>query len=212
MAADARSAADWRSPDDVWLDHVTLRPSDVEWLQPVRSLTMWAVKVPDGLLARLPSLEYLDLRGGSGTSVDVAEQCRRLRYLQVNQVRGVADLSVLPTLTSLELLSLYGLPQVAAIPSLASLTLLRRVELGSMKGLSGLTGVHDAPALREVVLSKSVGVGPDDAARLASSRTLTHFLWYAEDVPNRVWVPFVEAVGKPPARTMFAKEWLDQNG
>ena len=210
MAA-AQDQADWRSADELWLDHAVLRPTDAVWLEPVRSLTLWAVKVPDGLLASLPNLEYLDLRGGSGVSVAPAEGCRRLRYLQVNQVRGVTDLSVIPTLTSLELLSLYGLPRVEALPSFAPLRWLRRVELGSLKGLSGLTGLHDAPALEELLLHKAVGVAPDDASRLAEHPTLTGFEWVGEDVPVRVWLPFRDTVAKPRVRSMFARDWLAQH-
>jgi hypothetical protein len=206
-----KTAARWRNGDEVFLDHATLTTADAEWLTPVRRLTLGAVKVPDGLLASLPNLEYLDLSGGSGTSVSLAAGCRRLRYLQVNQVRGVADLSVLPTLTQLELVSLYGLPQVTQLPSLAPLARLRRVQLGSLKGLTGLTGVHEAPSLRELVLIRRVGVAADDASRLASHPTLTCFYWFGEDVPVRIWVPFRDAVGKPPARVVDAAAWLDAN-
>lgn len=66
---------------------------------------MWAVKVPHGLLAQLPHLEWLDLRGGSGADVRIADGCSGLRYLSVNQIRGCTDLSVLPTLIKLELLA-----------------------------------------------------------------------------------------------------------
>ncbi|WP_456789525.1 hypothetical protein [Cellulomonas sp. P5_C5] len=206
--AGAQDQADWRSADELWLDHATLRPADATWLEPVRSLTLWAVKVPDGLLASLPNLEYLDLRGGTGVSVAPAEGCRRLRYLQVNQVRGVTDLAVVPTLTSLELLSLYGLPRVETLPSFAPLGRLRRVELGSLKGLTGLTGLHDAPVLEEILLHKAVGFAPDDAARLARHPTLGAFEWVAEDVPVGVSRPFRETVARPPARSMFARDWL----
>lgn len=91
--------------------------------------TLWAVKIPDGLLASLPNLVFLDLRGGSGPSADVVAGCDRLRYLQLNQMRGLSDVSVLPTLSSLEFLSLYGLPKVtlgalasAAVPAPAGRT------------------------------------------------------------------------------------------
>lgn len=206
----AQAAAEWRG-DDVALDHATLQSADVEWLARAKRMSLWAVKMPDGLLASLPSLEYLYLHGGSGTSLAVAAGCRRLRGLEVNQVRGLTDLSIVPTLTTLEFLSLYGLPQVTAVPSLAPLARLRRVELGSLKGLSGLTGVHEARALRELFLIRQVGVADDDALRLASHPTLTHFEWFAEDVPVRIWVPFLASVGKPRAKAAFGTKWLDEN-
>ena len=208
----AKAAAKWRSDTDVWLDHASLRQTDADWLAPVKALTLWAVKVPDGLLASLPNLVYLDVRGGSGTSLTALQGCQRLRYLQVNQVRGVTDLTVIPTLTSLELLSLYGLPRVTALPSLASLHQLLRVQVGSMKGLAGLTGLHDAPALDELLLSRAVAVAHDDAERLRRHPTLRLFHWNGEDVPVRVWSPFCDAVGKPKARPMHAVEWLKAHG
>src|SRR5271165_4928832 len=102
IVGSARAAAKWRGADDVWLDHARLVAADRSWLMPAKALTLWAVKVPDDLLASLPNLVFLDLRGGSGASLVCAAGCARLRYLQVNQVRGLSDLSVLPTLTNLE--------------------------------------------------------------------------------------------------------------
>lgn len=195
----------------MWLDHSSLDLSDVAWLSPVRTLTLWSVKVPDGLLESLPNLTRLDVRGGSAGSLSIVEGCEGLTYLQVNQVRGLADLAVLPTLRSLHMLSLYGLPKVQAIPSLAPLTRLARVEVGAMKGLTGLTGVHDAPSLRELLLIKAVAVGDDDAARLAAHPTLQRFDWFGEDVPVRRWQPFVATVGKPPAKAVHADQWLDEH-
>jgi len=205
-----RAAARWRGSDDVWLDHVSLKAEDREWLVGARWLTVWAVKVPDGFFASLPQLEFLDLRGGSGTSLGgVVEGCRHLRYLEVNQVRGVSDVDVLPTLTSLELLSLYGQPKIRSLPSFAPLRKLRRVELGSLKGLSGLTGLHDAPALEELLLMNAVAVADDDAARLAVHPTLTHFDRLADSGPPvSVWEPFRRTVAKPAARALHASEWF----
>ena len=208
----AADAARWRGDDEVWLDHATLADGDGEWLAPVRVLTLWAVKVPDGLLASLPNLVFLDLRGGSGTSVGHVAGCAGLRYLAVNQVRGLTDLSVVPTLTTLELLDLYGLPRVTEIPSLAPLGSLRRVVLGSMKGLRGLTGLPDAPALEELVLARAVGTAGDDAERLAAHPALARFYWFAEDVPDKVWVPFRDAVGLPPAASVLPRDWFAQRG
>lgn len=206
----AKASPKWKDAGTVWLDHATLREADAAWLKPVSWLTLWAVKVPLGLLASLPNLRYLDIRGGSGSDLATVEGCTDLRYLQINQVRGMTDLGVLPRLTSLRLLSLYGLPKVVAIPSLATLRDLERLEVGSTKGLTGLTGAHDAPALRELLLIRSLGVAADDAERLANNDTLLQFDWFSEDVPVRVWQPFVAAVGKPPARSVYAEEWLRQ--
>lgn len=208
----ARDAARWRSNDDLWLDHVSLSDADAEWLAPVKRLTLWSVKLPDGLLPSLPNLCYLDVRGGSGTSLAFLSGCTGLRYLQINQVRGMVDLALLPEVLSLEFLSLYGLPKVLGLPSLAQLSRLRRVELGSLKGLTGLTGLHDAPGLQELLLIRAVAVAEGDAERLAVHPTLRQFDWFGEDVPVRVWSPFRDTVGKPKAPALHAAEWFEQRG
>lgn len=212
LMKDAKDSARWRSHDDLWLDHVTLRHNDIEWLSSARFLTLWAVKVPPGLLASLPSLQFLDLRGGSAATLDAIAGCAKLGGLVVNQVRGLKDVSLVAGFRSLQLLSLYGLPQVSEIPSLVSLTSLRRVELGSMKGLSGLTGVHDAPALEELRLLRKVSVAPDDAQRLANHPTLGAFDWYGEDVAVKVWLPFSDKVAKPPVTPMRPEVWFARYG
>jgi hypothetical protein len=204
----ARGSTDWRSDGELWLDHVVLASTDAEWLAPVRSLTLWAVTVPEGLLASLPHLAHLDVRGGSGESLAAVAGCRGLRSLQVNQVRGLTDLDLLPTLRSLEMLVLYGLPRVVELPSFRTLDRLLRVELGSMKGLAGLTGLHDAPALEELLLVRAVGVAGGDAGRLAGHPTLQQFDWFGEDVPVNQWLAFREAVGRPRARAVHAVDWF----
>jgi hypothetical protein len=72
--------------------------------------------------------------------------------------------------------------------------------------------VRDAPSLRELLLIRAVSVSDDDAARLAEHPTLERFDWFAEDVPNRRWQPFVAALSKPPAKPMRADQWLDEHG
>jgi hypothetical protein len=195
----------------VWLDHVSLRPSDAEWLFEVRRLTLWAVKVPSGLLAALPRLQRLDIRGGSGTSIAAVDGCTSLNYLAVNQIRGVNDLSALGRQVNLRLLSLYGLPQVRSLPSLAELVHLRRVELGSMKGLSGVGPVLEAPLLEEVVFMNEVGLSEADPEAMAAHPSMRAFEWFAEDVPDATWVPVMDRVGLPRARAMPASDWFDRN-
>jgi hypothetical protein len=208
----AREAAQWRGEDEVWLDHATLRETDLAWLAPVRTLTLWAVRVSPGLLAAMPALEHLDLRGGSAASVDLVAGCPRLRSLRVNQVRGVTDLSAIAGLASLELVALHGQPRVQVIPSLASLTALRRIEVGSMTGLDGLTGLHDTPGLEELWLLGAVRLAPDDAARLAAHPTLRELAWDAPDVPLSTTRPFLEQVGLPRAQGMHVADWFASRG
>jgi hypothetical protein len=143
----AKAAARWLADDAVWLDHVNLAERDLEWMRPVRRLTLWAVKTPPAYLRQLESLEWLDIRGGSGQSADTVRGCTGLRYLAINQVRGLLDLEAITDLTNLELLDLYGLPRVRSFPSVGRLTNLRRIQVGSLKGIDGLGPLLDAPAL-----------------------------------------------------------------
>ncbi len=206
--ARARDVAGGRGTDEVRVDHAAIEPADLDWLAPVRRLTLWAVEVPEGFLGALPNLEWLDVRGGSGASADFVVGCDRLRYLQVNQVRGLSDVSAVGDLVTLELLSLYGLPRVTVLPDLSRLTSLARLELGSLKGLESLAPALAAPALAELHLVRSVSLGSDDPRLIREAAQVKAFGWYAEDVPARVWEPVVRAVDKPPARAVMPAQWF----
>lgn len=206
--ARARDVAGGRGTDEVRIDHAVIEPADLDWLGPVRRLTLWAVEVPDGFLGTLPNLEWLDVRGGSGASADFVVGCDRLRYLQVNQVRGLSDVSAIGDLGTVELLSLYGLPQVRVLPDLSRLRSLARLEVGSLKGLESLAPVLSAPALAELLLVRSVSMDAEDPRRIHEAAQVKAFSWFAEDVPVRIWEPVVRAVGKPPTRAVSPAQWF----
>jgi hypothetical protein len=204
----AKAAARWRAGDAVWLDHATLAERDLEWLRPVRRLTLWAVKTPPDFFRQLGSLEWLDIRGGSGQSADAVRGCRGLRYLAINQVRGLSNLDAITDLAKMELLNLYGLPRVRSLPSLSRLANLRRIEAGSLKGIDGMGPLLDAPHLEELLLVRAVALAPSDPDRIATHPSLKAFDWFAEDVPDRTWLPVVERVGKPKTKVMPVEEWF----
>lgn len=191
----ASACARWESDSELWIDHATLTEDDLVWLAPAVDLVLWAVKFPARFLSRLPALESLDYRGGSGEDASFVEGCSGLKSLTINQVRGLADLSSVPTLDKLEHLDLYGLPRVTRIPSFRDLHSLRQVSLGSMKGLESLSGLFDAPSLENVQFIRTVRATLTDAETIRDSPTIRTFTWFAEDVPDRVWVPFVEIAG-----------------
>ncbi|EAQ00489.1 hypothetical protein JNB_09959 [Janibacter sp. HTCC2649] len=207
----ASEVARWRSQDDVWIDHATLVDSDEEWLRSAKRVTLWAVKHPVDFLARLPRLEFLDIRGGSGASISRVSGCRALRVLVVNQVRGMSDLTAIGQLATLELLSLYGLPRVQSLPSTERLRSLTRVELGSMKGLSSITPILAAPGLQELQLSRMVKLDTHDVSAIREHPSLLRFGWFAEDVPDKTWKPVVDAIAKPAPRSLRPETWLDQH-
>ena len=210
MAKKARASevARGRGSTEVRIDHAVVEPSDLQWLAPVRRLTLWAVDIPDGFLATLPNLDWLDVRGGSGASADFLIGCDRLRYLQLNQIRGLSDVSAVGGLMTLELLSLYGLPRVTVLPSLARLGALGRLELGSLKGLASIAPALDAPSLAELCLIRSVSMGADDPRRIRDAAQIKAFDWFAEDVPDHVWEPVVRAVDKPAAASISPSDWF----
>lgn len=202
--------ARWTSDDTVRIEHATLVDSDAAWLRDVKRLTLWAVRHPVDLLARLPNLELLDIRGGTAEHLDHVAACRTLRVLVVNQVRGLKDLQAVARLSSLEVLCLFGLPRVEVLPSTAKMPFLTRVELGSMKGLTSIRPLLEAPRLQDLLLIRTVALGQDDVTALQEHPSLARFGWFAEDVPVKTWKPVIDAVGKPGPSIVSPEVWLDE--
>jgi hypothetical protein len=192
----------------LWLDHVELLDDDLEWLAAVERLTIWNVKLPPGLLARLEKLWWLDIRGGSATDLRVAKGASNLQYLAVNQVRGMRDLSIVSEMTSLRYLSLYGLPRVKELPSLSALGKLEHASLGQMRGLLSLRELLKAPNLRELQFIRKISVSDDDVDGIINHPSIKQFGWSAEDVPDKVWVPVVEKIGLPSAPSRHPEDWF----
>lgn len=206
--ARAREVASPRGPGAFWIDHAEVVEDDYEWLQKAERLTLWNVHVPFGFFARLPSLWWLDVRGGSAADLSVVRGVKHLQYLAVNQVRGLHDLAILPEFLSLRFLMLYGLPQVTTLPSLAPLRNLERAEIGQMRGLRSLAGLLDAPELRELQFLRKLSVNSDDVQRIIKHPTIEQFDWFAEDVPDHVCVPVIESIHLPPPPVVHPGEWF----
>ncbi|MFD6165689.1 hypothetical protein ACFWFR_10900 [Oerskovia sp. NPDC060287] len=199
--------ARWEAPDVLVLDRARLDLSDASWMAPARSVRARATRSPHGLYAALPRLERLHLLDGSAPDLDDLAGCRNLRGLTVQGVRRLTDVSAVAGLVSLEMLALYGLKDLQVVPSLARLTLLSWVDLGRLPGLDGIEGVLAAPHLTDLTFVRAVGVAPGDAGRIAASG-VRRFEWFAEDVPDRVWVPFREAVGLPRSVPTTVDDWF----
>jgi hypothetical protein len=207
----ARKVAQHGPDGVIWIDHAAISRDDIEWLREASYLTLWNVTVPDGLLASLTALRGLEIRGGSGTNLDLLRGCKGLQCLTINQMRGLQDVSILASLAGLERLDLFGLRQVKQVPSLGPLRLLRCLWVGQMRGLDSIGPLLEAQALEELVLSKQVPVAPAEVARIKSHPALQGFEWFAEDVPDRVWVPVVDAIHLARVRPLLrAEEWFEQ--
>jgi len=157
----------------------------LEWLAGEETLILWNVAVPPGLLAQLPGLRDLEVRGGRGQDLLRLSGCRQLRRLKVRDVGGLADLGLLRQFDSLESLALYRLPRLERVASLAPLRHLRRVEMGMVGGLLGLGGLLDAPGLEELHLSRAVGVTAADVGRVAAHPRLSRLSWFTDGEPSR---------------------------
>ncbi|MBS1720296.1 MAG: hypothetical protein JST35_07615 [Armatimonadetes bacterium] len=206
----AREVAKAETPTQIWIDHAFIDESDLEWLAPVRQLTLWNVTTPLGFLAKLPHLDWLDLRGGTGVDLERMRGAHKIEYLQVMHVRGMLDLSLAAELPNLAYLELYGLPKVKELPSFKHCTKLERVEMGRLGGLDSFAGILDAPNLRELLLLNGSKVSPDDLERLKSHPKLEAFSWVDETVSEARYGPVIKALNKPSASLQGAPQWFDE--
>lgn len=203
-------AAKWRSSVDLWVDHSKIATEDVVDLEAVEKLTLWNVTYPADMFSRMPRLWWLDIRGGTAKKFHSLAAARNLRYLCLNQIRGLEDLSDISCLEKLELLSLYGLAKVAVLPELQALPRLRRVEIGQMKGLKNLMTIWRADQIREILLTKEVPITERDIDCINAMPNLDGFLWSAEDIPARRFMPIREGVTVPEARNLHAHQWFEK--
>ena len=205
----------WEDRGDgaVWISHDKVKPSDLPRLSAVRNLTVWNVRFPDGLLAQLPNLEFLDIRGGSRADLALLDGCQRLRGLVVNQVRGLSDAGSVSTLDGLEILSFYGLAKLQALPPMRRLTRLRRLELGQLRGLTDWSSVLELVSLEELLFKNKLV--PDRAVidRLAHYSPLRYFDWWGPDEPQSTLKYVRESLGRErPPRTLRPETWFADYG
>ena len=193
----------------VWIDHAKLTIEDLNWLVDVERLTLWNVSVPENFFKSMPSLWWVDWRGGSAKQ-DIGQigDCKSLRYLSLNQIRGLSDVEFISQLTCLELLNLYGLSKLADLPSMKGLTGLRRAQVGQVKSLISIKPLLQAPNLEEILFHNWVKVDPDDVAEMKRHPSLASFEWFGPDIPDKMWVPVRDALALPKARAIHPEEWF----
>jgi hypothetical protein len=209
MTATAQTQSRNLGSGGVFIEHATLCEADLVWLADVERLVLWDVSVPPDFLTRLPSLWWIDWRGGSlKQGISHIQSCQRLRYLALNQIRGLSDLSFIKNLRTLEMINFYGLSKVACLPSMLHFSKLRRAQIGQMKSLPSISAVLSAPNLQELQLSNRVGVSSDDVRAMRDHPKLAAFEWYGESIPVKTWKPVRTAVGLPLTKAMPPEEWF----
>jgi len=77
-----------------------------------------------------------------------------------------------------------------------------------MPGLLSLHGLLQAPRLRELELVKKVKINASDVDEIVKHPTLKNFGWFAENVPDKVWLPVVKKIGLPPAPPVTPERWF----
>ena len=203
---------DWRDAGDgsAWVIGTKLVDADADRLGHISYLTLWDSTVPPGFLARLTSLELLDLRGARSTAaVSQTAGHPGLRALAVNRSPTLADLSAVGLAERLEFLDLYGLSKVQALPPLAGLRRLRRLNLGQLIRLEDWSELTSAPALEALWLTNRVVPDLDVLTALGRSTQFTAFLWDAPDEsPMRV-AAATRAAGRPPASRVRLRDLWD---
>jgi hypothetical protein len=118
------------------------------------------------------------------------------------------DLSLVSEMATLRYLDLYGLPKVTELPSCDGLGNLEHTRIGQMCGLLSLHGLLQAPRLRELELVRKINVSEADVGEIMKHPAIEAFGWFAEDVPDKQWVPVVEKIGLPAVRHMHPEEWF----
>ncbi len=208
----AKAVAQPRVGEGFWIDHAEICEQDIEWLAQTERLTLWNVKVPDGFLSRMPRLWWLDLRGGTLEDLSICAGAGALEYLRVSHVRGLHDIGIVGDLERLRYLDLYALSKLTVFPSCKTLRLLERAVLGQLKGLKELGGLLEAPNLRELALSKRVGVSESDTMAIRAHPKMERFIWDPADVPVSVRQPVVDAIRLPEFYCGWPLDWFAERG
>jgi hypothetical protein len=160
----------------------------------------------------MPRLWWLDLRGGTLHDLSICAGARALEYLRVSHVKGLHDIAVVADLERLRYLDLYALSKLTVFPSCQMLRSLERAALGQLKGLKELGGLLDAPNLRELALSKRVGVSASDIIAIQAHPTIERFVWDPADVPASVRQPVVDAIRLPELSHGWPLDWFAERG
>lgn len=203
---------DWRDAGDgsAWVIGTKLVDADADRLGHVRYLTLWDTTVPAGFLARLTSLELLELRGAR--SAGAASQVGGhpgLRALTVSRSPTLADLGAVSLVERLEFLDVYGLSQLESLPPLGGLRRLRRLNLGQLIRLADWSELTSAPALEALWLTNRLVPDLDVLTALDGSTRFEAFLWDApEESPIRV-AAATRAAARPPASRVRLRDLWD---
>ena len=121
-------------------------------------------------LARLTSLQSLDLRGCELSDISPLAGLTSLQSLNLNYCNQLSDISPLAGLTSLRELILSECPQLSDLTPLARLTSLQELDLTCCWGFSGdltpLAGLTSLISVSELFMTERSGPAQQDEARL----------------------------------------------
>jgi hypothetical protein len=120
----------------------------------------------------------------------------------------MCDLSLIAEFETLRYLDLYGLPKVVELPSCARLLKLEHARIGQLRGLASLHSLLQAPNLRELELVRKINVSENDVNEIINHSAIEAFGWFAEDVPDKVWVPVLKKIALPKVCHMHPEEWF----
>jgi hypothetical protein len=170
-----------REPSILWLDHILLKRSDLPRLQQVQVLKCWAVRLEDpAMLAELPSLWWLDWRGGNSEQLPWIASLEGLKYVQIWHAYKLQSVRFLAQLPLLQAFMLHACPRVRELPDLRETAHLHTVELSTMKALSNLKGLASAPQLERLFLHGRMAFGEEGVESLREHPTLRQFSWFCE--------------------------------
>lgn len=139
----------------------------------LRCLSLRSITLPDlSVLTPLQNLRSFKLKLGGTNNLELLDELRALRYLELWLIRGLSDISSIANLTDLRYLFLQSLKHVDRLPTFAKLSKLERVHIEGLKALFDLRPVADAPNLKQLNLGDMRHLKLENLACLKGHPTL----------------------------------------
>jgi hypothetical protein len=192
------------------MDHVRFGIEDVEFFQNAVALRMWSVELEPGVLAKLPNLRLLDVRGSREANLDFCLGCSQLRSLSLNGLRRLTDLAGLGQLHRLTYLNLYALSQVTDLPDFSNLGQLRFFGIGQMRRLSSLGPCWKLPNLHTLSLVNKLPIEESDYKEIDDMAKLREIFQWDESSNYRRFQAIKSL--RPQAPGGYDFQWFQRMG